>query len=24
LPHMADIEALMTVATLRDDESLPL
>ena len=24
LPHMADIEALMTVATLHDDESLPL
>lgn len=24
LPHMADIEALMTVATLYDDESLPL
>jgi Lrp/AsnC family transcriptional regulator len=24
LPHMTDIEALMTVATLHDDESLPL
>ena len=24
LPHMADIEALMTVATLHNDESLPL
>jgi Lrp/AsnC family transcriptional regulator len=24
LPHMADIEALMTVATLKDDESFPL
>lgn len=24
LPHIADIEALMTVATLHDDESLPL
>ncbi len=24
LPHIADIEALMTVATLRNDESLPL
>ena len=24
LPHMADIEALMTVATLHKDESLPL
>lgn len=24
LPHMADIEALMTVATLYNDESLPL
>lgn len=24
LPHMADIEALMTVATLKSDESLPL
>ncbi len=24
LPHMADIEALMTVATVKSDESLPL
>lgn len=24
LPHMADVEALMTVATLHNDESLPL
>jgi len=24
LPHIADIEALMTVATAKDDESLPL
>jgi len=24
LPHIADIEALMTVATLKNDESLPL
>ena len=24
LPHIADIEALMTVATVKGDESLPL
>ncbi|MEO1640175.1 MAG: Lrp/AsnC family transcriptional regulator [Pseudomonadota bacterium] len=24
LPHIADIEALMTVATVKDDESLPI